>query len=249
MSRKVSRRQVITLSLAFLLLTVAADAAVPAPAPAPLTLSFASDDNHDGPTFRGNSGGSAPSDLVEASGLSIDGIVNVDLMVDKNGDATGGVVTLPSRFFFAGSISGYTLTPRGSGWVIQWDVNGSFAFTDATTNALLLTVNFDNALLTTFSPNINTLGQTATLQSSNDVDSGLSFTATSLFLSKVGVSAFSLSNSEDFAFTFTNLRNIDGGGGLPMIDHGLFLRNWASEGSFSAHTSATAVVYEEDGTK
>lgn len=85
------------------------------------------------------------------------------------------------------------------------------------------------------------MGQTATLQSSDDVDASLNFTSTLLFKSLTGVSNLTLNGSEDFAFTFTNLRNIDGGGGLPMIDHGIFLRNWASEGNFSAHASALKV--------
>lgn len=209
-------------------------AAVPAAA---VTFSFASDDNDDGPTFRGNSGGSMPHDLNEASGLSLDGTVDVALKVDKNGDAAGGIVVLKSHFYFDGDISGFTLTARGSSWVIQWDVSGSFYFNDAASGGLLLTVSFDNALLTTYSPNLFTLGQTATLQSSDDVDASLDFTSTLLFRSLTGVTNLSLNGSEDFAFTFTNLRDIDSGGGLPRIDHGLFLRNWAAEGSFSAHAS------------
>lgn len=217
-------------------------AAVPAAA---VTFSFASDDNDDGPTFRGNSSGSMPNDMNEASGLSLDGNVDVDLMVDTNGDAAGGIVTIPSHFMFDGNISGYTLTARGSNWVIQWDVSGSFYFLEASSGGLLLIVNFDNALLTTLTPNINTLGQTATLQSSDDVDASLDFTSTLLFQSLTGVNNLSLNNSEDFAFSLSNLRNIDGGGGLPMIDHGVFLRNWASEGSFSAHAASPKIAEEE----
>jgi hypothetical protein len=221
--------RVITVVLAALL------AAVPAAA---VTFSFASDDNDDGPTFRGNSGGSMPADLNEASGLSLDGTVDVDLMVDTNGDAAGGVVVIPSHLFFDGVISNFTLTIRGSARVIQWDVAGTFYFTQASSGGLLLAVTFDNALLTTYSPNSFTMGQTATLQSSDDVDAGLDFTSTLLFQSLTGVGNLALNGSEDFAFTFTNIRDIDGGGGLPRLDHGLFLRNWASEGSFSAHAAA-----------
>lgn len=234
-------RYAIVLTLVVAAVPTAAGAAVaPAPAPPPVTLSFASDDNHDGPTFHGISGGT----LADAGSLSLDGLVNVDLMVDKNGDAAGGVTVIPSFFFFSGTISNFTLGAATGGWVIQWDVAGSFVFVDAASGTILLTVNFDNALLTTYSPNVFTLGQTATLQSSDDVDPGLTMVPTSLFTFLTGVGATSFSNSEDFAFTFTNLRNIDGGGGLPRIDHGTFLRNWASEGSFSAHAAPTADVEE-----
>ena len=218
-------------------------AALPA---AGVTFSFASDDNDDGPTFRGNSGGSMPYDLNEASGLSLDGNVDVDLMVDTNGDAAGGVVVIPSRFYFDGVISNFTITLRGGARVIQWDVEGTFYFTQASSFGLLLIVTFDNALLTTYSPNSFTMGQTATLQSSDDVDAGLDFTSTLLFQSLTGVSNLALNGSEDFAFTFTNIRDIDSGGGLPRLDHGLFLRNWASEGSFSAHAAAQKAEEEPD---
>lgn len=237
-------RSILRLTLVPALVLGIAAAGLPASA---VTLSFASDDNHDGPTFRGNSGGSQPNDLNDAAVLSLDGTVDVDLRVDTNGDLSGGVIVLPSRFAFAGNISGFTLTARGSGWVIQWDVTGSFTFTDTASGGLLLTVTFDNALLTTYSPNVFTLGQTATLQTSDDLDGGLTFRATSLFKELTGVGNLALSNSEDFAFTFTHIRDIDSGGGLPRIDHGLFLRNWASEGSFSAH--ATGAVIGDPGTQ
>jgi len=200
-----------------------------------VTFSFASDDNHDGPTFQGHSGGSMPDDFNEASAFSVDAIVNVDLMVDLNHDVGGGIVIFPSEFTFDGTISNYTLDSRGGNWVHSWDVSGSFNFRHAGTGQLLLVVRFENALLTTLSPSPGSLGETATLQDSEGVDSGISFQTFTL-LQGIGVPSSAVTLSEDFAFTMTRIRRSTGIG-LPFIDHGEFLNGWISEGSFSAHAT------------
>lgn len=214
---------------------------VAAPAGA-VTFSFASDDNHDGPTFQGHSGGSMPNDFNEASTPSADGVVNVDLMVDLNDDAAGGIVIFPAQFFFAGNISGYTVGARGGGWVHQWDVDGSIVFIHAGTGQALLVITYQQALLTSFSPSIGTLGETATLQDSEGVDSAIRFFTFPL-LHGIGVKDASVSASEDFAFTLTRIRSTVLSG-LPFLDHGQFLHGWLSEGSFSAHATSGSVVVD-----
>ncbi|MCP3960319.1 MAG: hypothetical protein GY719_20950 [bacterium] len=207
-----------------------------------VTFSFASDDNHDGPTFNGHSGGSMPDDLNEASAFSVDGVVNVDLMVDLNDDAPGGIVIFPAEFFFAGSISNYTPSARGANWVQTWDVDGVATFRHAGTGQNLLQITFDGALLTSLSPSLGTLGETATLQDSEGVDPTIRFRTFPL-LQGIGVNDGAVALSEDFAFTMTRIRRTDTNG-LPFLDHGLFLRSWISEGSFSAHATAGFVVEE-----
>lgn len=234
------RLSLLTLALA----TMLALALAPVPASA-VTFSFASDDNDDGPTFVGNSGGSMPDDINEASAFTLDGVVNVDLMVDVNEDAAGGVTVFNARLFFAGRISNYGLQARGAGWVHSWDVDGELLFVDAVTGQPILAVVFDFGLLTTASSNIVALGDTATLQTSEGVDPGMFFT-TFTPLHAIGIKDFHVKTSEDFAFTFTNLRASPArGGGPARIDHGQFLGDWLSEGSFSAHAKPSLVVEEE----
>lgn len=203
-----------------------------------VTFSFASDDNDDGPTFQGHSGGSMVNDFNEGSAPSADGTVQVDLMVDLNDDASGGVVIFPSVLTFGGNISGYSVVARGAGFVHQWDVSGSFTFRHQGTGQLLLVVSFDNGLFTTYSPSVGSLGETATLQDSAGVDSALTFTPSTM-LAAIGVTSTSVSASEDFAFTLTNIRSTVLSG-LPYIDHGQFLHGWIAEGSFSAHASKSS---------
>lgn len=214
---------------------------------AAVTFSFASDDNDDGPTFVGNSGGSMPDDLNEASAFSFDGAVNVDLMVDANEDAVGGVTVFKARLFFAGRTSNYGLQGRGAGWVHSWDVDGEFLFVDAASGQPILAVTFDFGWLSTTSSNIVALGDTATLQTSEGVDPSITFT-TFTPLHAIGIKNVHVAASEDFAFTFTNLRASPArGGGPARIDHGEFLGDWLSEGSFSAHAKSSLVAEELPG--
>lgn len=206
-----------------------------------VTFSFASDDNHDGPTLVGHSGGSMPDDINDAAAFSADGTVNVDLMVDLNDDAAGGIVIFPAELELGLDVANYTLTPRGGNFIHQWDVSGKFQFRHAGTGQLLLAVSFENGLFTSWSPNIATLGETATLQDNDGVDSAITFNTYTL-LKGIGVTNASVLFSEDFAFTLTRIRSLVFTG-LPFLDHGQFLHGWVSESSFSAH--ATGLSSEE----
>ncbi|MEM8932997.1 MAG: hypothetical protein AAGE94_17560, partial [Acidobacteriota bacterium] len=157
------------LATAFLTIAVA----LPAQA---VTFSFASDDNHDGPTWQGNSGGSMPDDIAHGASYDLSGAIEVDLIVDTNGDAAGGLVTFQSVVSLGGSISGVTFTARGGGYLNTWDVTGgALHFAQQGTGLPILTIYYDQAVLSTYSPTFYNVGQTATLQSSSDVDPGLSF--------------------------------------------------------------------------
>ncbi|MEM9592955.1 MAG: hypothetical protein AAGD06_01740 [Acidobacteriota bacterium] len=197
-----------------------------------VTFSFASDDNHDGPTFHG-----APTfstdDITDAAQMSVDSTVNVDLMVDLNDDKAGGVVTFQATMTFGGSIQIWDQASQGGKYLHSWEVSeGTIHFAQLGTGTPILTITFESGMFSSFSPQYYYLGSTATLQSSEEVDSSIRFTAHPL-LQGIGVSGTQLSTSEDFAFTFTNVR-IPNGSSLPLIRHFLFWDSWVSGGSFSA---------------
>ncbi|MEM1206974.1 MAG: hypothetical protein AAGN66_27320 [Acidobacteriota bacterium] len=198
-----------------------------------VTFSFASDDNHDGPTFHGQRTFS-PNDITAATTMSADSLVNVDLMVDVNDDKTGGVVTYQATLRFEGEINNWNVSPQGGGFLHSWEVSeGKIHFDQLGTGSPILTITFESALFTTYSPSTDYLGSTATLQGSEEVDNSIKFVAHPV-LAGIGVSSSLLSASEDFAFTFTNLR-LPNGSALPLIRFGYFWDSWVSEGSFSAH--------------
>ena len=229
--------------LSRVLITLLAVALVALPAHA-VTFSFASDDNHDGPTWQGNSGGSMPDDIAHGASYDLSGAIEVDLIVDTNGDAAGGLVTFQSVVTLGGSISGVTFTARGGGYLNVWDVtDGALHFAQQGTGSPILTIYYDQAVLSTYSPTFYNVGQTATLQANSDVDPSLSFVTYPL-LQGIGVNNASVSASEDFALTFTNVRKPDGS--LAIIHHGVFLGDWLAEGSFSAHAKNGKIVAEEE---
>jgi len=212
-----------TLALLMVVLT-----AIPAAFAKPTTLfSFASDDNHSYPTFGNGSSGK----------IIVNSKVVVDLMVDVNGDYAGGLVTYNSEFTFYGEIRDYTLIPCGSNWLHIWKVKGEFNFTHF--NGLffypLLKVEFSEAVLTSLSPNRDTLGETMTLQDSDSVDPSLLMT-TDTILKAIDVTDAHLAYHEDFAFTFTNIKNASSSNpyDLVKISGGTIAEKWTSEGSFSA---------------
>ena len=197
-------------------------------ATADVTFSFASDDNQDGPTFWGTG-----ALILDAGMFSADGIVNVDMLVDPDGDGPGGRTAFETAFLFKVGTFDYFMTPFDGGFIHHWLVAGSYLFEKTGTESLVLDVSFNggNALLTSWSPNAKTLGATIPLQDAFEVDPALVFTA-GVPLNDLGI--FDLPQP-DFAFTFTNVRSI-ATGGLPMINAaGLFIDPWLSEGSWSAH--------------
>jgi MYXO-CTERM domain-containing protein len=195
-------------------------------AAADTTFSFASDSNNDGPTFEGL----APSSIVDGEALDASGDVIVDLLFDANGDLPGGGSSFNSFFNFDADTTDYNVTAFGGNFIHSWTMSGSFDFVETGTGLTVLTIAFENALLTSFSSSSTALGTTATLQSSEDVDPGLAFTPGNPL---IGLGITDLSANEGFAFTLTNIVSL-AGGSVGLTQQGAFVGDWQSEGSFSA---------------
>jgi len=203
-------------SIAFTLLSVGLFAQE---TPEATYFSFASDDHHDGPTFS-----SPDSKYIYGHG-------SYDLIVDVNEDLGGGQVTFQTEFKLTGLPYDYQLIPCGGAWLHIWKVKGDFSFYHYSQpgNPQLLEVRFEEAVLTSLSPNPDSISETMTLQGNQPSDPNLKFTAFPLLDCVIQTS---LGKSRDFAFTFTNLRGLSD----PVIDlnDGRWLDEWVSEGSFSA---------------
>lgn len=203
-------------------------AATTAWAKPPIYFSFASDDYHEGPTFRGDGG-------------EISGEARVDLMVDQQSDFEGGVVIFPSTFKLTAKMHSYQVVPLGAGFLHIWEFEGEFAFNHydvAFGFPLLLTTRFKYAVLTSQSPSNTQAGETMTLQASQSVDGNVSFkdgAGVEAVLNLIYPDDY-IARGSDFAFTFTNVR---AGGSVigppPNLSlGGKFTESWESEGSFSA---------------
>lgn len=217
-------------TLALTLVLGLALAASPAFAVDSIHFSFASDDDHDGPTWVSNG-----TDVL-------DSVVQVDLMVDFNEDNGGGVVIFPSDAFLFVQLKEYKLLGFGGNFLHIWTVSGriDFIHRDSTAFNPLLTIGFSNAVMTSWSPSTITLGETLTLQGSEATDFFTSLTPQTL-LPGIGVTPALTANGEDFALTFTNVRNTQENG-LPRIDEkGQFVDGWLAEGSFSAAADKQAM--------
>jgi hypothetical protein len=204
-------------------------------APYPFYFSFASDDHHDGPTFE------SPYYYV----IVCDD-VNVDLMLDRNADYTGGTVVFDSilnatlftnygTYDYCTLYNGYYLHT----WLVRGEIH--FALNDPPDNPLILTIEFDEAVLTSYSPDTDRTGETMTLEISESVDADISFTAGEE-LEDINIWDIDFDISEDFAFTMTNVRIDNDEDERPrIVGNGYFLDNWKAEGSFSA--SANTYTY------
>lgn len=201
-------------------------------ATADVTFSFASDDNRDGPTFWGFLDGGL-NRILDAGPFSADGWVNVDMMVDPDGDGPGGSTAFATAFEFDGITTRYLLIPFNGGFIHQWLMEGQYFFEKTGTGLHVLDVHYQRALLTSWSPSPSVLGDTMTLQDSWQVDPALLFVAGDP-LNGLGIFDADLIQP-DYAFTFTNIRSIETGA-RPLIGaKGEFIDPWISEGSWSAH--------------
>ena len=224
------QRPALLATLAFALLVTVSPAV--SAQPQPTNFSFASDDNHDGPTFFLF----APTSLDDGAGVSLDGDVNVDLVVDLNDDVNGGLVTFQSTLDFDAELYDYQIVPWGADWVHQWRARGTIYLShlDGAAASLILRIGFDNALVTSWSADPTTLGQTVTIQDGEKIDPGILFSA-GPFLTGLDVFNSTLAKGESFAFTLTNVRDAGTLKHFPKIDTtGKFLDKWIAEGSFSA---------------
>lgn len=191
------------------------------------TLSFASDDNHDGPTF-------TLRNTQLPNTIYIDKI-GVDLIVDKNEDNNGGLIKYQTIVKFEGKLEDHQAYPYSGGYLHSWRVNGYFTFfhDDGTQgHPELLTVKFENAVLTSFSSSYYSTGYTMTLQASEDTDPSIAFIPDTL-LKAVGVDKYDFEYFENFAFTLTNIKTKEGRSSVPISRSGYFREEWTAEGSFS----------------
>lgn len=198
----------------------------------PTTLfSFASDTFHNGPTFTGAGGTNTFSSKAE-----------VDLMVDLNNDNYGGTVIFLSNLNLKAEVYDYRVYSVGPQYLHVWKVYSEMTFTHvnpplASTNSGILGIGFKEGVLTSWSPNPYTLGETMTLQDSQSADQSIYMNSLPL-LKGIGAPQEFLADSKDVAFTFTNVRSISDNGNpnnlVNITKEGIFKDNWKAEGSFSA---------------
>lgn len=188
------------------------------------SFSFASDTYHQGPTFTGY------QNYIKSG-------AEVDLKVDLNNDTYGGTVTFLANLELKAEIYDHRVYYIGSQWLHVWKVYAEITFihTNRLTQKPLLTIAFKEGVLTSWSPNNDTIGETMTLQNCESADPSIYMKPQSL-LNGIGVSSTYLSTSEDIAFTFTNIRPVNSESGplVGITKSGTFSREWVSEGSFSA---------------
>ncbi|RCX13214.1 hypothetical protein DFR58_11832 [Anaerobacterium chartisolvens] len=194
----------------------------------PTTLfSFASDSFNNGPTFKGMSGTSTFVSNAE-----------VELMVDLNNDSYGGTVKFLSQLNLKAEAYDHQVFQIGPQYLHVWKVYCEMTFThvNPSLNTPLLSIGFKEGVLTSWSPNFYSVGETMTLQNSQSADPSIYMTPVEL--KAIGLTPSNVNTSKDVAFTFTNVRTLaDNGnpGGLVNIDNrGCFKDDWKSEGSFSA---------------
>lgn len=190
------------------------------------SFSFASDTYHNGPTFTG-------SDATFTSNAEI------NLLVDLNNDNYGGLVTFLSQLQLKAELYDYRVYYIGSQWLHVWKVYSEMTFihVNPTLNSPILTIAFKEGVLTSWSPNSNTIGETMTLQNSESADPSIYMEAYTL-LNGIGITPAHLAWSKDLAFTFTNVRFEEPGALVPIDEKGNFLYKWIAEGSFSASANS-----------
>lgn len=192
------------------------------------TFSFASDSYDNGPTFKGAGG----------TGTFFSG-AEVDLVVDLNDDRYGGIVTFLSNLNLKAEAYDHQVFYIGSQYLHVWKVYSemNFSHVNPRLNTPILDIGFKEAVLTSWSPNEYTLGETMTLQDSQSADQSIYMNAAPI-LNGIGVPQYFLNTSKDVAFTFTNVRSVNENGNednlVNLDDKGYFKDDWISEGSFSA---------------
>ncbi|NLW46397.1 MAG: hypothetical protein GXY86_03525 [Firmicutes bacterium] len=196
-------------------------------------FSFASDTFYNGPTFSG------AKNYIKSG-------AEIDLMVDLNNDGIGGTVTFLSRLDLKAEVHSYNVFYIGSQYLHMWKVYAKITFVhrDDPTYPPLLTIAFKEALLTSWSPKPDVLGETMTLQNNQSADPSIHMFPHPL-LNGIGVKDYSLAVSRDVAFTFTNVRT-DKNELVRVSKSGYFANEWQSEGSFSASAGSKYLPIKEE---
>lgn len=191
------------------------------------TFSFAADANQDGPVLQGGPTTANTSFVRDGATQNSDGSVQIDFRWDPDEDGPLGPLVIPSRLVLQAESKIYTKTNFAGMWIHSYTFGGSYEFRRLSDDAVVFSATFSNALWTSVSSSEFAWGQTATLQSSDTTDGGITF------LAGPALPALDLSQSEDFAFTLTNLTSL-GGGAVGINASGAPLAFWKSEASWSA---------------
>lgn len=200
-----------------------------------ICFSFASETNVDGPNFYGIPG----ITLLDGAPFNPDGLVNVRMLIQPFCDG-GPLFVRPVNMFIDSIHWSYMQAPFVGNIKHNWALRGSVVFIDGVTGALFLQIDFETALLTSWSPFVANMGQTATLQDSEGTDPNIRFTPgpeLNNIMAMAGFPPNMLHRNEDFAFTLTNIREV--GGSAPFFvpldpATGEWLKEWLADGSFSA---------------
>lgn len=192
------------------------------------TFSFAADTNFDGPILQGGPTTANTSLIRDGSTQNSDGTVQVNFTWDPDGDGPGGSVVIPSKLELLADSTSYSKINVGGIWIHTYVFKGSYEFRQQSDNAMLMSVAFNSGVWTSASASEFAWGSTATLQCSEGIDGSLSFTA------GAPLGFIDLSSSENFAFTLTDIRTLNGGGPVPIGADGTPQAFWKSEASWSA---------------
>lgn len=200
-----------------------------------ICFSMAAETNEDGPQLYG-----IPNVFInEAAAFSADGEVDGVLLVQPFCDS-GSVVQRKVEVFYGSEAWNYLQQPFSWGMRIHnWSNRGYLIFWDRATNDRLLTIEFNNALLTSWSPSAQNMGKTATWQVSERVDPNMTFTAGPALVNIMAAAGFpanQLHFNEQAALTLTNLRDAGGHSFFAPLDPvtGEWLKEWLADSSFSA---------------
>lgn len=192
-------------------------------------ISFASDTNHAGPTFISNN--TQIPTFRDGGPSTLGGQVALKLLVDADEDGPGAAVSYDIFFKFNATLTNYNRHNLAGNWIHEYTSFGRYEFVDANSGALLLGVNFHEALFTSWSRDMGFLGTSATLQSNLGPDDDMS---------SEGLLVQQFRDLQDWAFTLTNLRatSVKPGDVVPVGNDGSHRYDWKSEGSYSATLTA-----------
>ena len=176
--------------------------------------------------------------LFDGGPFNVDGIVNPRMLVQPFCDV-GPIFTRPVIMRLNSLHWAYVPTPFLGNTIHNWALKGTVFFIHAPTNTLFLQIDFNQALLTSWSPAAGAVGATATLQDSERTDPNILFTPGPELLNIMAIAGFPAGNlnfGEDFAFTLTNIHPIGGPGPFfpPLDPAGNWMIDWLADGSFSA---------------
>lgn len=188
-----------------------------------VTFSFASDDFHGGPTFGGEK-------------LTLYGKAEVGFVIDNNQDHYGGRTELLSIFKIEAELYDYRVFFIGSQYLHVWKIAAKITFhhRDAKSgDPLILDIAFKEGVMTSWSPSRDMIGETMTIENSEPADPNIMFTSYNQLKYLAG---YNLKESEDLAFTLTNIQPIRPIGSrlIPVSPYGEIEERFKAEGSFSA---------------